>query len=244
MSPDVTATVYLAALKESLLAARPRTLARAPLERHAARLIASRPAVDLTHFAPAGVFQAHVPEPRGRHAWSLHAPDQFILQSLIATRGIRTAFEIGTFNGGTTRVIAEALPQDGRVFTLDLPPAAFDATQSPQAFEGSQVGREYRDSPAVAKITQLLHDSATFDPSPYAGTCDLVLVDGAHDHEHGVADTRTAFTLLAPGGIIVWDDFQPYWHGLIRGIFEAAGPRVPRRLAGSNLGVWTADLPD
>ena len=41
-------------------------------------------------------------------------------------------------------------------------------------------------------MTQLLEDSTTFDPTPYAGRFDLVVVDGAHDLEHGLVDTLTA----------------------------------------------------
>jgi hypothetical protein len=64
------------------------------------------------------------------------------------------------------------------------------------------------------------------------------LVDAGHEYANGINDTRTAFRLVAPGGIILWDDFQPYWHGLVRGIIEAAGPRRPRRIAATSLGVY------
>ena len=39
MSPDVSASVYFSALKQSAISLRPRSLARVPLERHAASLI-------------------------------------------------------------------------------------------------------------------------------------------------------------------------------------------------------------
>ncbi|HVX07913.1 class I SAM-dependent methyltransferase [Humibacter sp.] len=238
----VTVTDYARALRSTLGRRSLKDAARGPLERHATALIGALPAVDLSRLTGAVTFDARVLPVDARHAWSLHAPDQLVLQAIIAGRSVRTAFEIGTFNGGTTRLIAEALPEDGRIWTLDLPPQSFDDTQKPQGFQGSQVGAAYRGSPAEAKIEQILADSATFDPTPYTGRCDLVLVDGAHDYEHGVADTITAFELVAPGGLILWDDFQPYWHGLIRGIIEAAGARRPRRLAGTSLGVWTAEL--
>jgi predicted O-methyltransferase YrrM len=233
---------YGSALGSAVRGTSLRQLARRPLERQAEQLINACPAVDLSELTGEVSFTARVPAPERRHAWSLHAPDLLLLQALIAGRGVRTAFEIGTFNGGTTRAIAEALPADGQVWTLDLPPAEFDHTQGPDAFRGSDVGRAYGGSAAESKITQLLHDSMTFDATPYASACDLVLVDGAHDYEHGANDTRLALSMVAPGGIILWDDFTAYWHGLISGIIEAAGPRRPRRLAGSNLGVWTSDI--
>lgn len=235
----VNPKTYVDALKTTVRArGSMRSMARTPLVRSAAVLLESLEAVDLSDITGGLTFEATVSAPDSRHAWSLHAADQLVLQAIVAGRVARTAFEIGTFNGGTTRVLAEALPDDGQVWTLDLSPAEFDATQAPTAFTGVQVGQAYRSSPAVGKITQLWGDSAAFDFSPYRGRCDLVLVDGGHEYHHGIADTRTAFDLVAPGGIVLWDDFQPYWHGLVRGIVEAAGSRRPRRLAGTSLGVY------
>jgi hypothetical protein len=235
---------YGSALKYTLRHSSGREIGRRPLEVQASALISQLPPIDLSEVAGDLTFTATMSVGEGRHAWSLHACDQLLLQAIMAARKVRTAFEIGTFNGGTTRLIAEAIGDDGQVWTLDLPPAEFDATLTADSFHGSDVGCVYRDSDAASKITQILQDSLTFDPSPYQGRCDLVLVDGAHDYAHGLADTRTAFELVASDGLILWDDFQPFWHGLIRGIFEAAGHRRPRRLAGSNMGVWAADLPE
>lgn len=237
----VTPRRYAAALRTAARHRRsPRQVLRSPLTREAAALLESLEVVDLAELTGGVTFQATVRSPDAQHGWSLHATDQLVLQALVAARGVRTAFEIGTFNGGTTRLLAEALPDDGLVWTLDLPPGEFDRTQTPDQFTGSQVGQAYRGSPAEHKITQLLEDSATFDPTPYEGTCDLVLVDGGHEYHHGVTDTLTAFRLVSPGGIIVWDDFQAYWHGLVRGIVEAA-PVRPKRLAASSLGVHVND---
>jgi hypothetical protein len=182
---------YARALRSTISSRRPiREIVRSPLQREAAVLLDSLEVADLTDVTGAVTFTASVRSPDAQHRWSLHAPDQLVIQAIIAARGVRTAFEIGTFNGGTTRLIAEALPEDGRVWTLDLPPDAFDRTQSPDSFTGAQVGRAYRGSSAEHKITQLLEDSATFDPAPYEGKCDLVLVDGGHEYRHGVTDTR------------------------------------------------------
>jgi len=38
---------------------------------------------------------------------------------------------------------------------------------------------------------------------------DLIFVDGSHEFEHVVADSRLALELLAPGGILVWHDYRP-----------------------------------
>jgi predicted O-methyltransferase YrrM len=215
-----------------------RRVARTPLELQAGRILDELPTIELVEVSGPTTFEAHVAEASGRHAWSLGAAEQIVLQAVVSGRHVRSAFEIGTFNGGTTRVLAEALPSDGAVVTIDLPPVEFDASQSPRHFVGGDVGRQHRDSPAAGKVTQLLEDSLAFDPSPYAGKFDLVLVDGGHEYVHGTADTRTALELVAPGGVILWDDFAPYWHGLVRGICEQMRGRSLCRLAGTSFGVY------
>lgn len=217
-----------------------RGLGRFPLEAQAGHLIDDLPTLELADVTGPVAFEVQVQPRSSRHAWSLGASEQLVLQAVLAGRRIRTAFEIGTFNGGTTRLLAEGIADGGHVTTLDLPPSTFDATQRPDGVKGDGVGRAYRDSPAAGRVQQLLEDSLTFDASPYAGRYDLVLVDGGHEYVHGVADTRTALRLVAPGGIILWDDFEPYWHGLVRGICQEMASRGLSRLAGTSLGVYLA----
>ena len=217
-----------------------RAIGRAPLLADAEQRLAKLPRVELTELTGHLDPRISLARPKSRHAWSLGFAEQIAIQVLVSTRGLCSAFEIGTFNGGTTRLLAEATPDNGRVVTIDLPPDAFDRTQAPDAFAGNDLGRDYTDSPAAYKVTQLFGDSLTFDPSPFTGQFDLVLVDGGHEFVHGVADSRTALTLVAPGGLIVWDDFEPHWHGLVRGITEAMRGKPLCRLAGTSLGVFQA----
>lgn len=220
-----------------------RGVARHPLEAQAAALLDALSELELADITGPVTFPAQIQPRAGRHAWSLGAAEQFVLQAILAGRKVRTAFEIGTFNGGTTKLLAEGVAEGGRVTTMDLPPASFDASQRPDGVKGDGVGRAYRDSPAADRVEQLLEDSLTFDASPYAGRYDLVLVDGGHEYVHGVADTRTALRLVAPGGVILWDDFEPYWHGLVRGICQEMEGRELCRLAGTSLGVYLVPGP-
>lgn len=215
-----------------------RALVRAPLELEASRILDGLPLLHLAEVSGPVSFEAVVSD--SWVAWNLHTTDQIALKAIVLGRGARTAFEIGTFNGTTTRLLAETLPDDGWVVTLDLPPAQFDATQHAPGFTGSQVGEAYKASPAAGKITQLLQDSLSFDAGPYAGRCDVVLVDGAHDYVHGLADTATSLKLVAPGGVILFDDFEPYWHGLVRGIATAMHGNRLARIAGTPLGVYVS----
>jgi predicted O-methyltransferase YrrM len=176
-----------------------------------------------------------------RHGWSLGAAEQLILQVLIRGRRCRTAFEIGTFNGGTTRVIAESLPSDGKVWTIDLPAGRFAATQQPHGFAATDVGVAYRDSPGAKKITQLFGDSLDYDFGPYLGSADLVLVDAGHEYRNGFSDTKTALRIVSGRGLIVWDDFTPYWYGLVNGICDAMNGRSFGTLAGTALAVYVSE---
>ena len=214
-------------------------VARLPLERQAAARIGAVPTVELVELTRhASDFVVRLPARDTRHTWSLGAAEQICLIALISARQCRTAFEIGTFNGGTTRLLAEALPEDGSVRTIDLPSRAFDAAQHPSGFTGSDVGAAYRMSPAVDKITQLRGDSLQYDFRQFEQSADIVLVDGGHEYENGLVDTRTALRLVRPGGIVVWDDFEPYWHGLVNGICDAMEGRALRRLAGTAFAVY------
>jgi predicted O-methyltransferase YrrM len=221
-----------------------RAAARLPLEQQAEACIAALPAIELPELTSGATnVRIRLPSARDRHPWSLGVAEQLILQTLVQARHCRTAFEIGTFNGGTTRLIAEALPDEGEIWTIDLPPAQFSATQAPEDFEASDVGAAYRDSPSASKVTQLFGDSLRFDFTPYAASADLVLVDGGHEYEHGVADTATALSLVKPGGVILWDDFAPYWHGLVSGICEAMAGRRLGRLPGTSFAAFLDERP-
>jgi predicted O-methyltransferase YrrM len=217
-------------------------VARLPLEREAAALISTLPVVELSDLTgDTARASVSVPPRSTRHDWSLGTAEQIVLQLLVRVRGCRTAFELGTFNGATTRVIAEALPSDGKVWTLDLPEAQFDATQRPPGMDARGVGAAYRSSPAASKIIQLFGDSLDFDFAPYAWSADLVLVDAGHEYANGLADTNTALGIVRSGGIILWDDFTPYWHGLVRGICDAMDGRPFGRLAGTALATYESD---
>ena len=172
-----------------------------------------------------------------RHAWNVHLDELLFIGLAVQLTHARRVFEIGTFDGGTTKHMAECLGPEGHVFTLDLPPGDFDASQGPDQFSGSQVGEKFRGTPAADRITQLLGDSTRFDYSPYEHSMDFVFVDAAHDYEHGLPDSRSALRLVRPGGVIFWHDFAPYWGGLVHAIREATQGQPLRRLSGTSLAV-------
>jgi len=127
----------------------------------------------------------------------------------------RLIFEFGTATGKTTYLLARNAPPEARVVTLTLDPrTALEHASGPgDARERRALVVEsldtfvYLGTAAEPKITQLFGDSKTFDESPFAGRCDLVLVDGSHERSYVASDSRKALRMLRPGGYAFWHDY-------------------------------------
>lgn len=137
----------------------------------------------------------------------------------------RRVFEIGTFRGASTVLLARHAPDGAEILTLDLPPAdtatRFAIDNGDITGKPFTVGEFYRGTPYEAKVRQLFGDSSTFDYSPYAHDVDLVFVDGNHAYDAVKVDSEHAFELLKPGGTIIWDDYHPEWgEGVMRALHE------------------------
>lgn len=170
--------------------------------------------------------------------------ESFCLAAIARHVRPRCAFEIGTFRGQTTALLARHTEPEARIWTLDLPPAEVGHLTARPA-EGDlkyiakpRIGERFAGTPEGEKITQLLGDSMTFDFTPYHGRCDLVFVDGAHSYEFVRGDSETAFRLLAPGGVVLWHDYKPGCPGVLRALHEVAGSQPVRHVAGTSLAVY------
>jgi predicted O-methyltransferase YrrM len=152
--------------------------------------------------------------------------EQFFLAAYSRLRNPRNIFEIGTYDGSTTLLLARNAP-DAQIFTLDLPPEAAPlATVRGEAQHAAsgQTGSAFVGTPEEARIEQLYGDSRTFNFEAWAGSIDLVIVDGGHTYECVAADTATAQRLLAPAGTIVWDDYEPVWPDVVHAVDETGLP--------------------
>ena len=75
---------------------------------------------------------------------------------------------------------------------------------------GGYIGRIYREKGLGNRVCQIYCDSREWDNSNYpADFFDSVLIDGGHQPEVVVNDTRKALQVLRPGGLIMWHDFCP-----------------------------------
>ena len=149
--------------------------------------------------------------------------DLLSISAMCAARQPKRVFEIGTYTGSTTLLMAMNTPSSTELFTLDLrvedmPESWLDENGNPP-FEA---GLLFRHTPFQSKIRQLLGGSDAFDFSPYKGTIDFVYIDADHSCDAVLRDSEIAFELVSPDGIIVWDDYR--WlpeHSAIAGVTNA-----------------------
>jgi predicted O-methyltransferase YrrM len=159
--------------------------------------------------------------------FNLDPTERFCLAALAQITKPDKIFEFGTYDGATTLLLARSSP-DAQIFTLDLPLDILDNSQSiikDQLVAAGGTGSKFADQPEAARIVQLLGDSRHFDFEPYHGQMDLILIDGAHEYEVVRSDSENALKMLAPDGIIVWDDYHPYWPGVVQAVDEIATSR-------------------
>ena len=165
------------------------------------------PVVDLIDMYPS-ILEAPIISSKPGHA-SAKSSEIMALASLASSRKPKLIIEIGTQRGGTTLLLAQNAGFEARTVTLDiLSPGEYPYTGS--AFRGTQW---------EGLIRFFQHDSRTFDWSPYLGKADFIYVDGCHDYEYVLADTKTALSLRSPRGIILWHDF-PSANGVRRCLME------------------------
>ncbi|NBV45889.1 MAG: class I SAM-dependent methyltransferase [Planctomycetia bacterium] len=83
--------------------------------------------------------------------------------------------------------------------------------------------RVYDGHPAAARIRQVLADSATLDWQSLGGPFDLAIIDGDHSSPMVASDTRGVLSVLAPGGIVLWHDYE--WRTVARVVDRAVAAR-------------------
>jgi predicted O-methyltransferase YrrM len=214
-----------------------------PLTYQASKALEGVPVTTISElFAAENVWPVFVPaKSLDRHPWNIRLDEEILIGLIVQSLAARRIFEIGTFDGGTTRLLADKAGEGAQVFTLDLPEAEFDLQlrhweRNPSwlhlalALKRPELGMKFRGAAMESRIKQLLGNSLEFDFSPYERSIDLVFVDAAHDYPHGFADTRTALRLLRPGGVVLWHDFDPGFPGLVQAIIEATAGLPLKRL--------------
>lgn len=105
---------------------------------------------------------------------------------------------------------------------------------------GSRYERHRVTYPAVVgKIHQLLGDSAAFDYTLYENSCSLVFVDGSHNYDYVMSDTRAAMEMTNVGGVVIWHDYG-VWEDVTRALdaLEQREGYGLRSISGTSLVYW------
>ena len=121
------------------------------------------------------------------------------LQMLVRLIGARNILEIGMFTGYSTLMMAEALPDDGRLITCEVDPKA------------EAIARKYfGESPHGHKIT-IRMGPALDTIKALSAPLDFVFIDA--DKVNYSNYYETCFPLVKPGGLIVGDNVL--WSGKV-----------------------------
>lgn len=160
----------------------------------------------------------HTVEPK-----ALPFGEAYVLASVASYVRPSQVFEIGTFTGGGTLIMAQHAGPECRVFTLDMPPGEENLMlqgleEDPPEQESQRIGVRFRNTQYERQITQLFGDSATFDYGQYRGSVDLVFVDGSHSYSYVKNDTFKALEMLSETGTIIWDDCSLQYPGVVRAL--------------------------
>lgn len=127
------------------------------------------------------------------------------IAALVRRLNPKICLEIGTGHGRTSLNIALNSSPEAKIYTCDI-------SSDPR------VGSIYKSHPKKNMIHQITTDTKKWDYSFLKGRCNFVLIDGGHDYTSVTNDSKIAFEVLAPGGVIIWDDFDPGWPGVVKGV--------------------------
>ncbi|MFE4366844.1 O-methyltransferase [Streptomyces sp. NPDC056835] len=125
------------------------------------------------------------------------APNQGkFLQLLARIQGARTVLEIGTLGGYSTIWLARALPEDGKLISLEYDPRHAEVARANLAHAGLDKIAEVRTGPALETLPVLVAEGA--------GPFDLVFIDA--DKQNNPHYVEWALKLTRPGSVIIVDN--------------------------------------
>ncbi len=139
-------------------------------------------------------------EATGLSRWSIGKVEGKLLQLLVKISGTREVVEIGTFTGYSALIIAEALPEDGRLITCE--------TNEKHA----KIARRYfAKSPHGAKICLELKPAMETLKTIANGSVDFVFIDADKPSYGQYFDE--AMRILQSGGLVFVDNV--FWRNKI-----------------------------
>ncbi len=140
------------------------------------------------------------------------ASDTHAVLTLLTYARPRRVLEIGTALGHMTANFTRWTLDDAQIFSLGIvreteraaPGAPQQQVDAPSRGEFARFADHFG---KAWKVSFIIADSMVYDFGRLA-PLDFVFVDGGHDLEHVLNDTRKAYGALAPGGWLLWHDFN------------------------------------
>ncbi len=171
----------------------------------------------------------------------------------------KTIVEIGTYLGGTTRILYLNSPEVAKIYTVDLPLDYLNTdnlTDRELILESVELAKNLNQRlflPKSPRIHQILADSAKLDwPKEFGDKVDFIFIDGSHSFQSAKHDTEQALKLVSEDGAIIWHDaifrsFGYYWEGYrvseaIREILPSDQWKYVYRMAGTSFAVYWPKL--
>lgn len=121
------------------------------------------------------------------------------LQMLIRLIGARNILELGMFTGYSTLMMAEALPDDGRLITCEIDPTA------------EAIARRYFTESAHGNKITIRMGNALETIKTLSHSIDLLFIDA--DKVNYSNYYRSCFDMVRPGGLIIGDNV--FWSGKV-----------------------------
>ena len=120
-----------------------------------------------------------------------------VLSKVVCHLRPKKVVEFGTAEGRTAVNIANQLPQDGEIITLDFAPIPGK----------NDVGYFYWEQPVKAKIKQVFCGVGAWDSRPYRASVEIVFCDACDLMPGIAAEVFQAFSVVKPGGVIFRHDY-------------------------------------
>ena len=172
------------------------------------------------------------PEFAGALCGYTRADDTRAVLTLLCHARPGRVLEIGTVLGHMTANLTRWTDEEARVFTMDLVQGmaragAGAAEQQVEVPALGEWGRFANHFGMAHKAFFITADLMTYDFDRIA-PLDFAFIDGGHDFEHVLNDSRKTYDALAPGGWMVWHDFNsPVAWVKVREAIEALGFSEP-----------------
>jgi predicted O-methyltransferase YrrM len=165
--------------------------------------------------------------------------DTRIVLTLLAHYRPRRILEIGTGAGHMTANLTRWSQDVASIYSLGTFAGMAGTGSAPLQVDAPSrgtFGRVVGHFGQGHKVRLIAADSLSYDFKQIS-PLDFIFIDGAHDLEHVLSDTRNAYRALSSGGCLVWHDFDSPvpWVEVKRAVERAGLPEAVYHVVGTQV---------